>query len=243
MNIRKTTILALATFLGGLLGTGSLRAQNVSDLSLSEVMVDPIETSRVDDYGERVGWIEIYNTSTGTVNLGGCFLTDDPSDLKKSQIPTNDLRTQLGPRQTMLFFASGDKRQGTFYTSFKLRKGTTVYLVSNDGRTIVDTIEIPSDLPEGMSVSKMPLDNKRLAWETQKEPTLPTPGTINDSHNSVSKAETIKQTDPHGYILTLVSVSVVFCALAILWFLFWLFFERPAKKAKKAAEAAKAVQK
>ena len=86
----------------------------------------------------------------------------------------------------------------------------------------------------------MPLDNKRLAWETQKEPTLPTPGTINDSHNSVSKAETIKQTDPHGYILTLVSVSVVFCALAILWFLFWLFFERPAKKAKKAAEAAKA---
>jgi len=40
--------------------------------------------------------------------------------------------------------------------------------------------------------------------------------------------------DPYGGILSLVAVTVVFSALAILWFLFWLFFDRPAKKAAKA---------
>lgn len=51
-------------------------------------------------------------------------------------------------------------------------------------------------------------------------------------------AQEMARTDPHGWILTLVSVSVVFSALAILWFMFSLLFERPAKRKAAPRKAA-----
>ena len=229
MRKRILLILALAAF-----ALPSLRAQNVIDLIIAEALAVPDSTGVVDDYGRRTGWIEIFNTSTGTVNFAGCFLTDDRNDLKKSIIPKGDLRTKLGPRQTTLIYASGNGADGTLYAGFKVRPGTTVYLVSNDGRTVIDSLVIPANLPEGMSMSKRAFDLRQREFEPLPEPGDPSPGIFNGDMNAASKAESMAEKDPHGGILSLVAVSVVFSALAILWFLFWLFFDRPAKK--KAAE-------
>ena len=204
-------------------------AQNVADLVIAEVLAEPDSTGLVDDYGRRGGWIEIYNTSMGTVKFGGCYLTDDPTNLKKSLIPKSDLATQLGPRQSRVFYASGRTHDGTFYCDFTLAPGKTVYLVSNDGRTIIDQLTIPEDLPAGKSVAKLATDTKGLVFETVA-PCDPTPGAYNGDPTAASKSDQMAERDPHGWILTLVSVSVVFSALAILWFFFWLLFERPAKK-------------
>lgn len=206
-----------------------LGAQNVSDLIISEILAVPGETSLVDDFGRKNGWIEIYNTSRGTVKFGGCFLTDDPKDLRKSPIPKSDLRTQIGPCQTVVIYASGRGADGPFYAGITLAPGKTVYLVSNDGRTIIDSLSIPSDLPAGKSVSKVPVDAKGFVFETHS-PTEPSPGTPNTLGDEVSKAERMKEKDPYGWILTVVSISVVFCALAVLWFLFYFFFDRRARK-------------
>lgn len=204
-------------------------AQNVSDLIISEVLAEPDSAGVIDDYGRRGGWIEIYNTSMGTVKFGGCYLTDDPAELRKSLIPKNDLATSLGPRQSRLFYASGRTHDGTFYCDFTLAPGKTVYLVSNDGRTVIDQLTIPEDLPAGKSVARLSTDAKGLAFETVA-PCDPTPGAYNGDPTAASKSDQMAERDPHGWILTLVSVSVVFSALAILWFFFWLLFERPAKK-------------
>ena len=201
----------------------------MSDLIISEVLAEPDSTGVIDDYGRRGGWIEIYNTSMGTVKFGGCYLTDDPVNLKKSLIPKNDLATQIGPRQSKLFYASGRTHDGTFYTDFTLAPGKVVYLVSNDGRTIIDQLAIPEDLPAGKSVAKLATDAKGLEFETVA-PCDPTPSAYNGDPTAASKSDQMAERDPHGWILTLVSVSVVFSALAILWFFFWLLFERPAKR-------------
>ena len=222
--MRKFLLFSLA-----LLTAAAGYAQNVSDLIISEVLAEPDSTGLVDDYGRRGGWIEIFNTSQGTVKFGGCYLTDDPADLKKSLIPKSDLATQLGPRQSRVFYASGRTHDGTFYCDFTLAPGKTVYLVSNDGRTIIDQLTIPEDLPAGKSVAKLATDTKGLVFETVA-PCDPTPGAYNGDPTAASKSDQMAERDPHGWILTLVSVSVVFSALAILWFFFWLLFERPAKK-------------
>lgn len=229
MRKRLFLILALAV------SFTSLRAQNVIDLIIAEALAVPDSTGIVDDYGRRGGWIEIFNTSQGTVNCAGCFLTDDRSDLKKSIIPKGDLRTKIGPRQTVLFHASGDGDDGTFYANFKVRPGSTVYLVSNDGRTIIDSLAIPAGIPAGMSMRKEAHDLRQKVFEPVSDPTVPSPGIFNGDLNAATKAEAMKEKDPHGGILSLVAVSVVFSALAILWFLFWLFFDRPAKR-KAAAK-------
>lgn len=225
-----TTVLVLAAAV-------SLRAQNVSDLIISEAVAEPDSTGLLDDYGRRSGWIELYNKSTGTVNFGGCYLTDDRTNLKKSLIPKSDLRTKLGPRQVVLIWCSGRGADGTFYADFTLAPGKTVYLVSNDGRTIIDSLAIPATLPYGLAAYKQAYDIRQQEFEFVDNPEVPSPHMVNGDHGSITKGELMKERDPHGWILTVVSVSVVFSALAILWFLFWLLFDRPAKKAAKAGDA------
>lgn len=217
MRYSKTIIsVTVALFLGV-----SLAAQNLSDLLIGEVLVENT-SGLVDGYGQRNGWIELFNTSSGTVKFGGCYLTDDKSDLKKYHIPTSDMDAKVGPRQSVIFYASGNSSQGTFYTNFKLRKGSTVYLVSNDGRTIIDQVDIPADLPADQSIVRIPVGVKAMSFQTKVNP-LPSPGSYNGDVDAKTKSQVMKEQDPHGFVLTLIAVMVVFIALLILAFIFgWI---------------------
>jgi len=226
----KKTITIIAAILPISLFT--LKAQNVTDLMISEVMADN-DSSVVDDYGNRNGWVEVFNRSQGTVSYGGCYFSDDRNNLKKSFIPKGDLRTQLGPRQVVLFYASGNSRQGTFYIGFKIRKGSTLYLTSNDGRTVVDSMYIPSNLPADMTVSKFANDFRHIDFHQDPDPTQPSPMVVNGNGNPETKSQVISRKDPYGLILTVVSVSVVFIALILLWFLYGTsgdFFQGKSKR-------------
>ncbi|MBQ6576631.1 MAG: OadG family protein [Bacteroidales bacterium] len=236
--MKRTTKRILFPLVILLLGGLQAMGQNVIDLKITEVLAEPDSLGFMDDYGQRNGWVEVTNTSYGTVNMGGCFFTDDKNNLKKSIISKNDLATQIGKRQVVVFHGTGDNSQGTFYLNFKIRRGSTIYLVSNDGRTIVDSIAVPANLPVGKSISKFANDNKKMKFIVDPNPSSPTPGSMNGDANAESNAQKIAKNDPHGFILSLTSISVVFSALAILWFLFWILFERPAKKKKEAAAAA-----
>ena len=227
-----------------LLATATLHSQNMSDLLIGEVLVEN-NSGIVDGSGQRNGWIEVFNTSNGTVKFGGCYLSDDKADLKKYHIPTSDRAAQLGPRQSIVFYTSGDSSQGTFYTNFKLQKGSTLYLVSNDGKTIIDELEIPADLPADNSVMRVPTGVKAMDFITRIS-SKPTPGSYNGDVDAKSKSEVMKEKDPHGWVLTLIAVMVVFTALLILSFIFGRIgnyhkgsnTEKPkkAKKVKKVKE-------
>ena len=249
---RKLIALLLAAFAGCVTGF----AQNVRDLIISEAQTDSVELDN--GYGQKAAWIELFNTSNGSVKFGGCFLTNDRNDLRRYLIPKNDLKCVLGPRQSVLFFADGDASKGSFHCSFSLKAGETVYLVSNDGRTIVDSLCIPAGLEAGMSIAKFANDPKAIVFD-DIHPARPTPG--NYHHNPVydedgnileeSKAEKLMRTDPHGFTLTLVAVGVVFLALVVLYLCYTLVgaictgkFRRPeGKKAgKKAGKAGKAAE-
>ncbi len=228
-----------------ILAAASLQAQNVIDLIISEVMVDNT-SSVVDDFGDRTPWVEVFNTSQGTVNIAGCFFTDDPSNLTKSPIVKGDLRTKIGPRQVAVFFADGQSSKGTFYLNFPLREGSTLYLVSNDGRTVIDSIEIPAGIPEGQSISKFATDRKEMVFD-DVHAAVPSPLSVNGRHNQKTKAQIVKENDPHGYTLTIVSISVVFLALLILFTIYnfsgkvfsgQIKFRNPFKRGARAAGAA-----
>lgn len=208
-------------------------AQNVSDLIISEVLAEPDSSCIMDDYGRRTGWIEIFNKSQGTVNYGGCFLSDDRNNLKKSPITKSDNRTKIGPRQVALFHASGNNGDGTFYVNFEIRRGSTIYLVSNDGRTVVDSVIVPTTLPAGKSVAKTANDLRQIVFEVEPDPAVPSPGAVNGDGVTESGSQKMAHEDKHGFILTIVSVSVVFCALIILWWLFSLLGKVSGEKKEK----------
>lgn len=226
-------------FLTALFACLGLWGQNLSDLIISEAMPGS-PASVADDYGNHPDWIEIFNTSQGTVSFGGCFLTDDRSNLTKCQITKDDRSTKIGPRQVALLYAAGNSALGTYYLNFTLPSGGTVYLVSNDGRTIIDSLSIPAALPEGMSISKFAHDNKEIVFDDIHS-AAPSPLSLNGRHEQKSRAQKMKETDPKGWSLSLVAVAVVFSALLILFLIYNLsgniFTGKVRLKRKKRSKA------
>ncbi len=226
-------------FLTALFACLGLWGQNLSDLIISEAMPGS-PASVADDYGNHPDWIEIFNTSQGTVSFGGCFLTDDRSDLTKCQITKDDRSTKIGPRQVALLYAAGNSALGTYYLNFTLPSGGTVYLVSNDGRTIIDSLSIPAALPEGKSISKFAHDNKEMVFDDIHS-AAPSPLSLNGRHEQKSRAQKMKETDPKGWSLSLVAIAVVFSALLILFLIYNLsgniFTGKVRLKRKKRSKA------
>ena len=133
-----------------------LSAQSITAARINEVMIDNVD-NYIDSYGKRSPWIEIYNSSAGTIDLSGCFLTDDPQNLKKYMIPKGDILTIIKPRQSVVFFADEMPLRGTFHLNFTLMPDAPHYLalVSGDGSSIIDEVEIPAAIPANHSYARI----------------------------------------------------------------------------------------
>lgn len=198
----------LAGIVVSLLLALSASAQNLSDLIISEAC--PVNVSGiVDANGQRRSWMEITNVSTGTVNYAGCFISDDKDYLQKYMVPKGVLANRLGARQVTVI-----------WPAFEILPGKTLYLVSTDGKTVIDTIEIPEDIPADMAVRKVARDAKRIDFKTDESPAVPTPGLINTDGTEESGSQRMGRIDPKGWTLTVTSISVVFGALLILLIIF-----------------------
>ncbi|MFK7810095.1 MAG: lamin tail domain-containing protein [Saprospiraceae bacterium] len=91
----------------------------------------------VDEFGEDDDWIELYNSSSSPVNIGGYFLTDDLINTTKWTIPAG---TTIPGNGFLLFWCDNQDIQGPQHTNFKLGSGgESVALVASDGTTVIDS--------------------------------------------------------------------------------------------------------
>ena len=196
-----------------------LSAQSITAARINEVMIDNVD-NYIDNYGKRSPWIEIYNSSAGTIDLAGCFLTDDPQDLKKYMIPKGDVLTAIKPRQSVVFFADEMPLRGTFHLNFTLAPDTTHYLalVSSDGNTIIDEVEVPASLPANHSYARID-DGVRTAVATEAWHITQhtTPGSNNVVKDKNEKIDRLQEADPNGFVMTITAMLVVFSGLLILF--------------------------
>lgn len=208
--IRSTLLLLCFIFPLG------ISAQSVKALRLNEVLVVN-ETNFIDGYGNRSAWIEIYNNSAGTVNIGGCFLTDDQSNPKKYPIPRGDVKTKIAPFQHTLFWADNSPEKGTFHVNFTLKTDQPNYLAlyDADGKTLIDEIMVPAgqkaDISYGRTVDGKP------GWSELKKTT---PDTNNVTLDTNTKVENLKVNDPYGVAIIVISMLVVFLALIVFFLVF-----------------------
>jgi hypothetical protein len=124
-----------------------------------------------DEPGEFPDWIELYNGSSDTIDLGGMYLTDNVYDLTKWQIGEG---VSIDPGQYLIFFADDDGTQGVYHTNFQLSSsGEIVVLVDSDGETIIDSIAFDAQF-EDVSYGRFPDGDD--SWDYHL---TPTPGTAN----------------------------------------------------------------
>ena len=253
---------SLILLLGVLVCASNVYAQNMSDMRLNEVLVTNTEGFE-DDYGYRSGWIELFNTSYGTVDIAGCFLSTDPDNLTMYRIPKGDVLTKVQPRQHILFWADGVANRGTFHLGFTLDNAKELIFTAADGRTVIDRVVFPAldtnksygrkvdgigSVSETGAVYKSFRDSK-LEAEAKADTSTehgwikmdnPTPSTNNATLDGESKSAMMAQSDPYGIFLTLTAMCVTFLALAILFLVFKQIGKFHIKK--KSENAVKAVE-
>jgi hypothetical protein len=103
-----------------------------------------------DEFGEFEDWLEIYNYGEEPVDLGGMFLSDDPTNPFRWRIPGTLI---VEPKRFALIWCDGSPEQGSLHASFALqREGEEILLTTRDGGTRVDHVVFPEqerDVSEG----------------------------------------------------------------------------------------------
>ncbi len=125
-----------------LLGALLLCLGFVGGAGAQTVVVNEVMTSNTATIADADGlfsdWIELYNTGAATVNLAGCYLSDDPALPLKWMFPQGSI-----PAHGYLLVWASDKNLvtpgGQLHTNFKLSStGEPVLLTAADGITPLD---------------------------------------------------------------------------------------------------------
>ena len=213
-------------------------AQSQDAMRLNEYLVVNTDDFQ-DDFGQQNAWIELFNSSYGTVDIAGCFLSDDPANLKKYAIPGGDLMTKVKPRQHILFWADNKPYRGTFHVSFDLANAKEIIFTKGDGKTIIDRIPVRHDLGENVTFGRIEdgigsTDGSSQGWAVMERTS---PSTNNTLVDKAAKPDRMKEIDPYGWILALTAMSVVFLALILLYFIFKAIGNANIKAGKKRSAA------
>ena len=222
MRFTKQILLLLITV--ALLSGCSTKVKN-PEWVINEVMVVN-ETSFVDDFGQRHGWVEIYNNTAKTMDLGGRYLTNDRNNPKKYPIPRGDVLTRIKPHQHALFWADNNPFNGTFHLNFELdpSKENWIGLYDNDGKKLLDEIIIPAgmlaDQTFGYAQDGIKYNETGTASGVLLERV--TPSSNNAILEENPKVVSLQEDDPLGGLLTVTSMLVVFFGLIALYFFFKL---------------------
>ena len=222
----------------------NMQAQRTGSLKINEILVIN-EDNFQDDYGKKSSWIEIYNASPGTVNIAGCYLTNDWNNPKKYMVPKGDVLTKINPYQHILFWADDYASHGTFHLNFTLAPDEVnfIALFDSDGSTLIDSVTVPAGQRPDVSYGLVEdgWTQKRLEEEIRLNPLykggdqlwiyfddsnedgrFTTPSSNNKILSTNERIENFKENDASGVGMTLTAISVVFLGLITLYLIFKL---------------------
>ena len=111
------------------------QGSNYPGLRINEVMALNSRTL-ADEYGEYDDWIELYNGTAAAVDIGGMYISDDPTRLNKWRIPAGfSPQTTIPAGGFLLLWADNTPAQGPLHLDIKL---------SGDGEAVVLAKQGPS---------------------------------------------------------------------------------------------------
>ena len=136
-------------------------------IAINEILASN-ENSDRDPQGEVEDWIELFNHGDTDVDLSGMYLSDDPENMFKWQIPAGAV---LEAGSYLVIWADEDGGEAGLHANFKLsKKGESVTLVHRN--VLVDKVEF--------GVQKSDVSSGRLgSLEGPWKELTPTPGAAN----------------------------------------------------------------
>jgi len=202
-------------------GATAMSAQSRKAVRLNEVMVEN-NSSIIDDYGERHGWIELFNANFAPIEISSMFLSNDSTQPKMYPVPLGDVNTRIQKRQHVVFFADGEPEKGTFHTNFVLEPGhdNWIGLYDADG-SLIDQIVIPAGLTADQTFARTVDGEGEWTVRTGEGSNYITPSSANIIKDSNSRVQMFAEIDENGFGMTIMAMCVVFSALLLLCLCFY----------------------
>jgi hypothetical protein len=116
------------------------------DLVINEFMASN-DASVADEGGDFDDWIELYNNTSSPIDLTGYFLSDNPDNLDKYDLPEGT--TIIGNGYLIIWADEDGDEQDGLHANFKLSSGGESVLLMNADTVIIDEVtygEIETDI-------------------------------------------------------------------------------------------------
>jgi len=121
--------------------------------------------------GDYPDWIELYNSGTETIDLGGLYLSDDLANPNAWQFPSG---TIIEPNNFLVIWADSAPERGLLHASFSLNAtGEDIGLFAYDGESLIDSIAFTEQISD-VSYGRLPDGDPNWNFLT------PTPGLANE---------------------------------------------------------------
>ena len=169
--MKRFVISHLALCIALICGSYSAFAQNYAAIKINELLADNEDILLVDD--STPDYVELINTDSANINIGGMFISDAPSNPTKFRIPNE---TIIGGNQRLLIYFDDNTNSAGIHTGFTLgASGDTVRLYA-PGNTLtpVDLLAYGIQIPN-MSVGRVPDGTGGFVL------TIPTPLQVNQA--------------------------------------------------------------
>lgn len=216
-----------------LLATATMTfGQGAKNIKISEVLTNNT-TSLQDEFGRHEAWVELENTAFSTYNVRDMFIATDRHVLDKSlsapqrisrmsAIPSGDTRTIMNARQHLVLHLNSNPKQGTLHLRAPIDTlgANWIALYDANGIDLIDSVSIPA-LKANQSYALFK-EKGVYNWRVM-EPDEVTPGIDNTQNAVESKVARLKRDDPHGFVITVLSMGIVFFCLFLLFVFFTLF--------------------
>ena len=248
--MRKLLLMAVLVF-----SSSYMFGQGAKNIKINEVMTVN-EGSLQDEYGRHLPWVELANVAYSTYNIRDMYLTTDKSALDKtlsapdrikkmSVIPSDDERTSLSAQEHLVFFLNSNPTNGTLHLAEEVDPNAELWIALYDGNGIdlIDSVTVPVLLADQSYARKK---DGAATWSV-KAPEAVTPGINNYIEADETKTAKWKRDDPHGIIVTILAMGIVFSCLALLYIVFRILgivivHSRTIKKASKVQPIKAAVK-
>ncbi|MFK8037388.1 MAG: CotH kinase family protein [Crocinitomicaceae bacterium] len=126
-------------------------APPVGDLVINEFQADNNST-KADQDGEFDDWIELYNNTNASIDLGDYYLSDNVNNVLQWVFPAG---TSIAANGYLIIWCDKDTTQVGLHTNFKLSAGGETVFLSDDSGTLLDQISY-GEQSEDLSYARFP---------------------------------------------------------------------------------------
>ena len=147
-----------------------------------------------DDPCDFPDWVELYNSTDQTIDLGGMYLTDEFNDPNEYMIPEG---IDIEPGEFLIFYADNNSVQGPMHTSFVLNAdGEEIALVDIDGETFIDKFDFDNIRQvEDISYGRFPDGADTWQFMATPTPELPNQAVVIPPPESIIFNEILAHSD------------------------------------------------